>query len=131
MAFVIADAYRNTLLDNLLKVTSTPENWILRMYTNNYTPLTTSVAGSFSEANFTGYSSITLSRSSWGSASVSSHVATASYGTQTWTNSGSSQTLYGYYITGVSGTLILAEAFATPRTVNTGESISVTPTASL
>ena len=49
MAFVIADAYRNTLLDNLLKVTSTPENWILRMYTNNYTPLTTSVAGSFSE----------------------------------------------------------------------------------
>jgi hypothetical protein len=37
-------------------------------------------------------------------------------------------TVYGYFIIGVSsGKLICAEAFATPRTLASGDTISLTP----
>lgn len=127
MALVVANVGELLLLDALLK-DSSGENFYLKLYKTNVTPDQDSVDSDFTEADFSGYSAKTLTRSSWDAASTVSNKASSSYVAQTWTNSGSSQTIYGYYIVGVStGTLYWAELFASPRVLATGESETLTP----
>lgn len=128
MALVVANVGELLLLEWSLKSTSTPENLILKLYKNDVTPSQSSVAGDFTVADFTGYSNKTLSRGSWASPTTVSNKASTSYAAQTFTNSGTAQTIYGYYVVGAtSGTLIWAERFSAARTLNNGDSVTVTP----
>ena len=58
-----------------------------------------------------------------------SQVGHSQYGTaQSWTCGATGDTIYGYFIVGAtSGKLICAEAFATPRTLASGDTLSITP----
>jgi len=69
----------------LKKALSTNENYILKLYQNNYTPDDNAVDGSFTEASFTNYAAVTLTRAGWNSAAVVTNKAQSSYATQTWT----------------------------------------------
>ena len=107
-----------------------PENLVLRLYQNNITPGETDTAGTYTEATFTGYSSITLTGASW---SVTG--STASYAQQTFTSTAdqASQSIYGYYMTRVTSLdLVYAERFTDgPYTiVNNGDNIKITPSIS-
>jgi hypothetical protein len=134
------------LLTDLLSG-GTLETWSLRLFNSNITPSETDTASTYTahEATFSGYAAKTLTRSigasTWntpvsqapsGSPPWSSRtqVGHSQYGSspQTWTCGATGDTIYGYFITGAtSGKLICAEAFATPRTLANGDTLSVTP----
>jgi hypothetical protein len=69
-----------------------------------------------------------VSGSTWATPTTTTGTTSSSYAAQTFTSSGSSQTIYGWYIVGAtSGTLIAAEKFATARTLVSPDTITVTP----
>jgi hypothetical protein len=107
---------------------STNENHILKLYSNNYTPISTAAVGSFTEANFTGYAARTLTRSTWNSAVTVSGKGETSYGSvQSWTCGTTGQTIFGYYVQGSAGTLLWAELFTTSRVLASGDVLNITP----
>lgn len=125
----------------------TLENWSLRLFNSNITPAETDTAATYTahEATFIGYAAKTLTRSmgssTWNTPvsqapsgstpwSARSQVGHSQYGSapQVWTCGATGDTVYGYFITGVtSGKLILAEAFAAPRTLANTDTLSITP----
>lgn len=133
MALVVCNAGELKLLDWAIKDTSTPENLTLKLYKNDYTPVAASVAGDFTEADFTSYAAKTLTRSSWVAASTNgSGKAASSYAAQSWVCGSTGNTVYGYFVVGAtSGTLIWAEKFATARTLANGDTLNVTPSLTL
>lgn len=129
-ALVLVDNGESLALQALLNKTAQDENLVLRLFKSNTTPAETDTAGTYTEADFTGYSAITLTGSSWTVSGTS--PTTASYAQQTFTSSAdqSSQNIYGYYITrATTGDLVWAERFpAGPYPIaNNGDNIKVTP----
>ncbi|AMV37361.1 hypothetical protein [Planctomyces sp. SH-PL62] len=123
------------------------EDWQLGLYNMAITPAETDTAATYSahEAAFTTYARKTLTRSvsatTWnppvlqapsGSPawSARSQVAHAKYGDspQSWTVGAVGDVVHGYFLVGAtSGKLILAEQFASPRTLQPGDTLSITP----
>ncbi len=104
---------------------------VLRLFKSNTTPGETDVAGTYTEADFTGYSSITLTGASW--VVTPGDPSSAAYAQQTFTSSAdqAAQSIYGYYMTrATTGLLAWAERFTDgPYPVsNNGDEIKVTPT---
>jgi hypothetical protein len=126
---VISNAGEVDLLDKMLKdALLVDEDYILRLYRNDYTPLSTSTTSDFTEANFTNYTAKTLTRASWSAASTVSNRAETSYSKQTWTCGTTGNTIYGYYLVGAtSGTLLWAEKFSLPRVLSNNETFGLTP----
>jgi len=131
MALITPNAGELELLDKMLKdALSSDENYILKLYQNDYTPDDNAVGGSFTEASFTNYAARTLTRANWNSATTVSSKAETSYGSgpQSWTCGASGNTVYGYYVTGsVSGTVLWAERFSTSRVLASGDVLNITP----
>lgn len=127
MTLIVCDAGEQLLLDRMFSL-STEENLVLKLYSNNYTPVDDSEAGDFTEATFTNYVAKTLTNASWDSATTSDGVASVQYGSiQTWT-AGSSETIYGYYVVGAtSGNLYWAERFAQAQALTSGVTLPVRP----
>jgi len=107
-----------------------PQDLVLRLYKSNTTPAETDTAGSYTEADFTGYSSVSLTGASWTlTEGAPSH---ADYAQQSFTSSAGSQNqdVYGWYATRTtSGRIACAERFATApwNIANNGDKIQVTP----
>jgi len=131
MALLSNAAGEGQLLTDILTNAST---WKLRLYSNNYTPTNSDTVSNYTEATFTGYSAITLTRSVSGSTwtiTSSSSPASASYPAQTFSAT-SAQTIYGYYITDSGGTkVIYAEKFASAISLTNPSSLNVTPVVTL
>ena len=144
MPLVVPHEGEMTLMNDLF---SSGENWQLCLYNSNITPNETDTAVTYTahEATFTGYARVTLTRSispstwntpvsqapsgspPWSSRALVGHTQ---YGSvpQSWTCGTTGDTVYGYFIIGVSsGKLICAEKFATSRTLANGDSLSMTP----
>ena len=105
------------------------QNLVLRLFKSNTTPDESTTEASVTEANFTGYSAITLTAASW--SYTAGDPGTIAYAQQTFTSSAGSQSqaVYGYYLTQVtSGKLVWIERFTDgPYTiVNNGDTIKVT-----
>jgi hypothetical protein len=131
------------LLKNLVGSTAggTLEDWTLKLFRADYTPVVGSTGTDFTEANFSGYAAKTLTRTSWGAPSsvspsgtwvAAAAVAESVYAAQTFTMNGGAtgNTIYGYYIVGASsGKVIAAEKFDTARVLaaNSTDSLTVTP----
>lgn len=119
-----------TVLNVFLKQTVAPETVILKLYQNNITPSATDVAGTYTEATFTGYSAITLAAATW--TVVAANPSTATHAQQTFTSSANqaTQQVYGYYLIGTtSGKLYWAERFSDgpyPISFN-NDQIKITP----
>lgn len=128
MPLVLANVGENQIMTWALKGTSVTENLTLKLYSNNYTPVAGSTAASFTECAVSGYSAKTLSRASWGDPSTNgSSKAEMSYAAQTFSFTGSG-TIYGYYIVSASGNVLMwAELFSPARSVNSGDSLTITP----
>lgn len=131
MALNVPDVGENIALEALVNKTA-PQNLTLKLFSNNITPSDTDVAGTYTEATFAGYASISLTGASWGAASA----GTITYGSQqTFTRSttGTTENIYGYYvIQAVSGILVWSErdASAPFAVTNSGDAIKLTPTIS-
>lgn len=129
MALNFPDVGENLALEMITNKTA-PQNLVLKLYKNNITPSDTDTAATYTEADFTGYSAITLTGASWGSASG----GTIAYAQQTFTCSGaSSNSIYGYFVIQTTSTVLLySERDASaPFTVTvSGDAVKVTPTIS-
>jgi len=132
MALLVPDVGEVALLSDML---GNGNNMTLKLYKTDVTPAEGDTAGSYTEADFTGYSAATLTRSvsgsTWATPSTASGTTSSEYNSgtpQTWTNTGASQTVYGYFvIDAIAGTLLWAEKFATARTLATNDTLDVTP----
>ncbi|MES2181019.1 MAG: hypothetical protein V4493_02850 [Pseudomonadota bacterium] len=113
---------------------SAPQDLVLKLFKNNYTPVEGSVASDFTEADFTGYSALTLTGASW--AVTEGAPSHADYAQQTFSSSAGSQNqnVYGYYLVrATSGRIAHAERFADGpyNIVNNGDQVKVTPVITL
>ena len=134
MALLVPNVGEVVLLTDLLHGGNTRENWTLRLYKTDVTPAEGDVAGSYTVADFTGYVGKTLTRTvnpgtTWETPTTSSGTTFSTYAQQSWTHGGgAAQTVYGYYLVGAtSTTLILAEKFATARTLASSDVLNLTP----
>src|SRR5690348_1479290 len=109
MTLVVPDVGEVALLDMALSDAS-PEAQTLKAYKSNTTPAEGDTAASYTEADFGGYAAKSLARATWNGASTSTGTTTKTYPQQTWTVSGSGNTVYGYYVVKASaGTLLWSE----------------------
>jgi len=129
MPLVIANVGELELLDKMLKDALTvDENYTLKLFTNNVTPDQASIASTFTEATFTGYSAKALTRTAWSAATTVSNKAQSSYSQQSWTCGATGDTIYGYYVIAATSTVLLwAEKFDSPRIVANTDVFNVTP----
>ena len=128
MTLTVPDIGETMLLDNALK-TASPEALILRLYSNNYDPIKTSVVGSFTEVTGSGYAAKTLTRAGWGAA-VPDGPSSSTYGTMQTFNWTGAATVVGYYLVGaVSGTLYWAERLysGAGQVFGNGDALNVQP----
>lgn len=128
MTMLIPDVGEVKLLDNALG-DSTPENLLLKLYTNNFDCVEGSVHTDFTECAIAGYAAKTLTAASWNAASTSAGVTSKTYAQQTFNFTGSGN-IVGYYVVGAtSGVLYWAERLyaTTGQAVVSGDAINVTP----
>lgn len=105
---------------------------LLHLFTNNQTPGKTTVIGDFTEATgVPGYNAITLVGSNW-TTTTSGGANSAVYSQETFSFT-TGVSVYGYYVTDLSGNLLWAERFSTAPYVlpPAGGQISISPTISL
>lgn len=128
MPLVVSNAGEIELLNKMLRNTSDTENYILKLYRNNYTPTATSSVSDFTSAIFTNYSDKTLARTSWTAATTVAGKAQSSYSQQSWTCGATGDTVYGYYVVGqTSGVLLWAEKFSIARPLANTDILNLTP----
>lgn len=132
MPLLIPNVGEVVCLTNLLNG-GTLENWTLKLFKSDTTPAEGDTAATYTEADFSGYSAKTLTRSvggsTWATPTTTAGTTSSSYPAQTFTSSdATSQIIYGYFYVGAtSGTLILAERFDTPRTLVSPDTLTFTP----
>jgi hypothetical protein len=91
-----------------------PEDIILRLYANDATPSTASVAADFTEATGSGYAAIPLVPANWSAVVPGDELtpSTTSYPATTFTFTDAHAGIYGYYATrATSGRLAFAKRF--------------------
>jgi len=128
MTLRIPDVGETRLLGNMVGK-NTPENQLLKLFSNNITPADADVAGTYTEITGGGYAAKTLTATSW-NAPTSGAPSFIDYAQQTWTFTASVGNVYGYYVVGeTSGTLLWSERFSDgPYNVAaSGDIIRVTP----
>lgn len=129
MALKVPDVSQLTLLD-LLRTSLNSSGLVVRLFKNNYTPVAGSVVGSFTSADFSGYSPSSLAALA-AAATVGGKASTTAGAANTWTKSGATgNDIYGYYVTNAAGTVLYwaERGSAAPYSLNTnGEGLSVTP----
>ena len=131
MALLAPNSSEDVMLQNILNKTA-PQNVVLRLYTNNYTPVETSTEANFTEASGFGYASVTLPGASW--TITPGNPTSASFAQQTFTFTGTLGNVYGYYMTQLtSGFIMWAERFTDGpyNIVNSGDQIKITPVITL
>lgn len=132
MAIVLADVGADIILKAYFNNSwaAGGKDLTIKLYTNNYTPLDTSVAGDFTVAAGGGYANKTLSNGSW-TVTPANDPSDAVYAEQTWTFTGpldAGASIYGYYVIDADGVLVYGELAAAAFTpANNGDQYKVTP----
>lgn len=129
MSLVVQQASKRLCLLAYLNNTA-GQNQTLKLFSNNITPADTDTAGTYTEVTGGGYSSVSLTGSSWSATTATPSVA--SYAQQTWTFTGTiggSGIVYGYFLVqATSGTIMWSERDPSPFTpTNNGDQILLTP----
>jgi len=104
-------------------------NVILRLGRTSVTISDATVLADFTEANFTGYTAVSLSPSNWQTATVTSNQANSTYGTVPveWTCGATGNTIYNAYVEDPdSGKCLWAQALSSARVLTNGDKIQVT-----
>lgn len=132
MALVLPNEGLTDLLAYMIRTTiSGVADWLMVLWTNtSLTPGQSTVYSDLTLATFTGYSAVTVTRGTWTAPTIVSDKAVSTWGTTAtlWTNTGSSQTIYGYaMVTASSPVIRLIEKFASPVVLATNGIIGVLP----
>jgi hypothetical protein len=115
-------------LQYLVNLSTSPQNLLLHLFTNNYTPIENDAIGNYTEATGFGYAAVQLTGASW--VYTAGDPSSIAYPQVTFTFSGALGNVYGYYLTRFTGgELIYEERFSNgPYNIqNNGDSIALTP----
>lgn len=126
MALVVANEGEQVALEAMLNKTA-PQNLVLKLFTDDRSPLEVDTAASFTEAAGFGYASKALTAANW--TVTPGAPSEAAYPEETWTFSGALGNVYGYYVVQTtSNKLMWAERFTgAPFNIqNNGDQIKVT-----
>lgn len=107
---------------------STPQDLVLRLYTNNITPAETDTAATYTEAAGNGYASLQMAGANW--TITEGAPSSADFAQQDFTFTGALGNVYGYFLTRLtSGRIAWVERFSDGpyNIVNNGDQIKVTP----
>lgn len=129
MALNFPDVGENLALEAIVNK-ATPQNLVLRLYSNNITPSDTDTTATYTEATFAGYAAITLTGASWNAAAAGS-IAYSAQQTFTRSTTGATENIYGYYCNQLSSTTLMyseRDASAPFAVTNSGDAIKITPT---
>jgi len=133
MALTLADVGADQILKAYFN-----NNWpaskdlVIKLFTNDYTPVDTDTTAQYTEAAGGGYVSKALANGSW-TITVADDPSDAVFAEQTWTFTGpltGNPTIYGYYIVdnNGSGVLVWAERLAANFTPSqNGDLLKITP----
>ena len=103
-----------------------PEDLVLKLFKNNATISAATVLADLTEADFTGYSAVTLTGASW-----TGTGASQSYTQQTFQSSAdqAQQDIYGaFMVRATGGELIAAEKFSAALPfLNNGDNVKISP----
>jgi len=127
MALVVPDSGEVEMLKRILNVTIADPDVVLRLYTNDYTPIETSVVGSFTDATGAGYAPVTMTPATW---TISGDPTEAIYSEIELAFTAAEPTIYGYFLTNTAdNTLLWAERFVDgPYVIPAGGgSVFITP----
>lgn len=127
MAGVVPNAAEVDALNYILNK-DTPEDILLKLFTNNVTPAETDTAAAYTEAAVAGYAAITLGGAAWTVTGGDPTQGEAAAQLFTMTAAGN---FYGYFmVRQTSGVIVGAERFSgAPYALPSGGGdISVTPT---
>lgn len=129
MPLVVPNEGEIELLQKMLLNTADTEQYSLRLYRVDYTPVLSSTLTDFTEANFTNYLAKTLSRGDWSTPTTNgSNKGQSNVATQSWTCGASGNTIYGYYVVGAtSGKVLWAEKFSSARVMTNLDVLNLTP----
>ena len=132
MTLVVPNTGEQVLLDAATGKTAAT-TLTLRLFSNNYTPINSTVAGDVAQVSGGGYAGIALTAASW--TTTPGSPTSSAYPEQTFTFTGATDspgTIYGYYVTNAAGTLIWAERLAAVFTpASNGDTVKVTPALTL
>ena len=126
MSLVLTQAGELKLLERMLSAYT--EDISLHLFSNNTAPTNTSTAAQFTESAFTGYTAATLG--TWATATTVNGVGSksCSAGSTFQNTSTTAATVWGYYLTGATSSVVYwAEQFASARTLNQNDQITITP----
>lgn len=102
----------------------------LSLYTNNYTPVATSIISNFTAATFTGGAPKTIPRSDWDAPGLVGDVAyIALPSAPSWIcTAGGPQTCYGWFLYDLTtSTALAAQRFTAPRVMDVGAEEKLDP----
>lgn len=89
----------------------------IRLFTNLHLPTCEDTLLNYTELVWNGYSGLILSPNTWNLDAVGSCASEYSYPLLTWVlqpGGGAPQTVFGYYVSNLTGLVLWAEAFAAP-----------------
>lgn len=122
---IITTAAKTQALLYLTAKDTTVKTLSLKLFSNNASLSDAIVAADLTEVTSgNGYSSISLTGSSWTTNATGTNI---SYPSQTWTFTGPKGNIYGYYVVDSAGAVLWAETFPSgPYNVqNNGDTITV------
>lgn len=108
----------------------TIEDFVIELYSNNYTPVDASVIGDFTPATFTGAGPITVGPADWDAPVVVSDVGEISLTVPpSWTHGGgASQIVYGWFMYGHDTlNMFAAQRFDVARNMTSGSTETLDP----
>lgn len=127
MTLLVPNQGEGLLLDNVTTKQSA-ENLVLRLYTNDYTPVEGTVEADLTDASGSGYAEEVLTPASW--TTTTGDPTESVYPQVTFAFTGALGNVYGYMLEqATSGKVVWAERFTNgPYNVqNNGDEIKVTP----
>lgn len=106
------------------------EDFLVKLYKNNYVPVDASTLANFTISTFTGYADFNVDRADFGSPAIVANVAYETAGViPSYTcTAGGPEDCYGWLMVGVvSGKVLAAEKFPLPISVVNGLTITLDP----
>ena len=128
MTLLVPNTGEGRILNNMVNKVA-PQDLSLKLFKSNTTPAEGDTAGTYTEADFTGYTDADLVAGNWTITEGAPSNATAAQQTFTSSADQSTQSIYGYYLVQTSsGILMWAERFSDgPYAIaNNGDAIKVT-----
>lgn len=127
---VMCNEGKQLVLDEIFRLTTTRESFVLDLFQSNTMITDASVAASFTIATFAGYAQIAIARTDWSAAVIVADVGEISKTTApTWTcTGGSPQTVYGWILRGAtSNKVYFGQNFAVARVMSSGSTETLNP----